>query len=415
MLAYVLAVVVGLGSFAFFINGFFYPGVHRKHDFIWSGVGMFYALVLWVCAGQIRGAILLSHLASVLLLGWFFGQVWQLRWQLLPRTQREQVPDPRTLAQVLRDQAKPIKPPSPQITTATAEITPSLISTPPIEAVVSEPIAPIPTEPPIPEPIAPTLTEPPIPKPVVVASPPTPNAAAKPIASAPTTKHHRQLDLSPSTLISVLNSLKAGTQQLFQNLLGKKPKRPTIVIDRSQSSGVTPKPAAQDPISGVPNPEEIPVSEVGIPDEESLLNNEVAPDPEAIDRIVQPTEFAADGEITVGEVVHDPSVDLDDWDEEDIEVAIESDGPTESSSAITEAGKEINATSETSETSAVSDAIECDPAETSENADVNPDSDIVPELMRPHAPSPDLVEAAIQDAIEKHQPTDPPEITESSP
>uniref|UniRef100_A0ACD5GY64 Ycf66 family protein n=1 Tax=Desertifilum tharense IPPAS B-1220 TaxID=1781255 RepID=A0ACD5GY64_9CYAN len=33
----------------------FFPEVYRKGDFIWSGVGLFYALVLWVCAGQIRG------------------------------------------------------------------------------------------------------------------------------------------------------------------------------------------------------------------------------------------------------------------------------------------------------------------------------------------------------------------------
>ena len=48
MLAYILALAVGLGSFSIYMAAFFFPEVHRKSDFTWSGVGLFYALIfLW--------------------------------------------------------------------------------------------------------------------------------------------------------------------------------------------------------------------------------------------------------------------------------------------------------------------------------------------------------------------------------
>jgi hypothetical protein len=82
MLAYVLALVIGLGSLGIYLTGFFFPEVHRKEDFIWSGIGLFYALVLWVCAGRITGGVLLGQTASVALLGWFGWQTLTLRREL---------------------------------------------------------------------------------------------------------------------------------------------------------------------------------------------------------------------------------------------------------------------------------------------------------------------------------------------
>ncbi|MGD2184325.1 Ycf66 family protein [Lusitaniella coriacea] len=73
MLAYILAIAVGLGSFAFLMAAFFFTEVHRKIDFLWSGVGLFYALVLWICAGRMTGGVLLGQTAAVSLivaLGW---------------------------------------------------------------------------------------------------------------------------------------------------------------------------------------------------------------------------------------------------------------------------------------------------------------------------------------------------------
>ncbi len=80
-MAYILALIVALGSFAMYMVAFFLPEVHRKNDFIWSGVGLFYALVLWICAGRITGGVLLGQSASVLLLGYFAWETFNLRFE----------------------------------------------------------------------------------------------------------------------------------------------------------------------------------------------------------------------------------------------------------------------------------------------------------------------------------------------
>ena len=79
MLAKFLALGVGFGSVIFYVAAFFFPEVHRRHDFFWSGIGLFYALMLWTCAGQITGAVLLGQLASVALLGALGWQTLRLR------------------------------------------------------------------------------------------------------------------------------------------------------------------------------------------------------------------------------------------------------------------------------------------------------------------------------------------------
>ncbi|PSN10391.1 hypothetical protein C7271_26060 [filamentous cyanobacterium CCP5] len=79
MLAKLLATGIGLGSLSFYVAAFFFPEVHRRHDFFWSGVGLFYALVLWVCAGRFTGALLLGQMASVALVVWLGWQTLRLR------------------------------------------------------------------------------------------------------------------------------------------------------------------------------------------------------------------------------------------------------------------------------------------------------------------------------------------------
>ncbi len=98
MLAYILALAVGLGSFSIYMAAFFFPEVHRKSDFTWSGVGLFYALILWACAGRITGALLLGQMAGVALLGFFAWETLTLRRQVTPIAQQTPVPGPAALA-----------------------------------------------------------------------------------------------------------------------------------------------------------------------------------------------------------------------------------------------------------------------------------------------------------------------------
>jgi hypothetical protein len=83
MLAYILAVLVGTGSVGLYAAAFFLPEIHRKNDFIWSGVGLFYALFLWLYAHQVTGGILVGQTSSVVLLGWFAWQIVKMRRQLV--------------------------------------------------------------------------------------------------------------------------------------------------------------------------------------------------------------------------------------------------------------------------------------------------------------------------------------------
>ncbi|QLE58100.1 Ycf66 family protein [Nostoc sp. TCL26-01] len=105
MLANVLALVVGLGSLAIYLAAFFFPEIHRKNDFIWSGVGLFYALVLWIFAPRISGGLLLGHVASVALLVWFGWQTLSLRRQLTPQAQQTPVPSSEAVRSTIQEQA----------------------------------------------------------------------------------------------------------------------------------------------------------------------------------------------------------------------------------------------------------------------------------------------------------------------
>lgn len=79
VLVHALAIAVGLGSTGLYLAAFFFPEVHRRHDFFWCGLGWFYALVLWTCAGQITGAVALGQVVSLVLLAWFCWQTLALR------------------------------------------------------------------------------------------------------------------------------------------------------------------------------------------------------------------------------------------------------------------------------------------------------------------------------------------------
>ncbi len=91
-MARILALAVGLGSFAFYMAFFFFPEVYRrKSDFIWSGLGFLYALTLWFCAGRFTGAVMLGQMAAVPLLLYLGWETLTLRRQLTPAGQQTPV------------------------------------------------------------------------------------------------------------------------------------------------------------------------------------------------------------------------------------------------------------------------------------------------------------------------------------
>ncbi|NER05276.1 MAG: hypothetical protein F6K17_23120 [Okeania sp. SIO3C4] len=104
MLTKILALAVGLGSLALYLVAFFFPEVHRKNDFIWSGLGLFYALVLWFCAGRITGAVLLGQVASVALLGYFGWQTLTLRRQVTPVAEQTKVSTQKSTKDITQEQ-----------------------------------------------------------------------------------------------------------------------------------------------------------------------------------------------------------------------------------------------------------------------------------------------------------------------
>jgi hypothetical protein len=104
MLAYILASIVGLGSIAIYLAAFFFPEIHRKNDFIWSGVGLFYALMLWIFGPNLSGWLLLGHVASVALLLWFGWQTLSLRRQLTLKVQQTAVPSTQQVQATIQKQ-----------------------------------------------------------------------------------------------------------------------------------------------------------------------------------------------------------------------------------------------------------------------------------------------------------------------
>lgn len=92
MLTYLLADVVAIASIGLFVAGaFLLPSIKRDRDEIWSGVGLFYALVLFACAGQVRGGLLLGQIAGVALMGWLGWQAFASRWASVPADERQKV------------------------------------------------------------------------------------------------------------------------------------------------------------------------------------------------------------------------------------------------------------------------------------------------------------------------------------
>ncbi|MGB3637027.1 MAG: Ycf66 family protein [Rivularia sp. (in: cyanobacteria)] len=103
-MTHILALIVGLGSLAIYLAAFFFPEVHRKNDFYLSGVGLFYALVLWVFSPRIGGWFFLGQASAVALLFWFGWQTFSLRRQVTPAMQQTPVPSVEAVKSNINEQ-----------------------------------------------------------------------------------------------------------------------------------------------------------------------------------------------------------------------------------------------------------------------------------------------------------------------
>jgi Ycf66 protein N-terminus len=274
MLAYILAVLVGTSSVGLYLWAFFFPEIHRKQDFIWSGVGLFYALFLWLYAHQVTGGILVGQTTSVALLGWFAWETFKLRRQLVPidRSTVTVAPNP-TQPQNQRDsKPKAVKPsiaptptPTPTPTVVTTKTAPVVTSIPldrtkvppatPRSAPASKAAPPQPTKPvntaPVPvvpsNPTASPTTSSPaadvpakisrsIDVPVQVATPaptstPTPSAA------------NNSIDVTEETWIK----LEVKPAPALAKPLGTPAQPPTAAKAEAQSTAVVPEIVTQNP------------------------------------------------------------------------------------------------------------------------------------------------------------------------
>ncbi|MCM1982579.1 Ycf66 family protein [Lyngbya confervoides] len=93
MLTLLLVWTIALGSLAIFLAGMIFPELSRKNDLIWVGVGLFYALILWVYSGKIGGGLLLGQTAGVSMLVWLGWQTMTQRRELTPEDKKTPVPE----------------------------------------------------------------------------------------------------------------------------------------------------------------------------------------------------------------------------------------------------------------------------------------------------------------------------------
>jgi Ycf66 protein N-terminus len=193
MLAHILAVLVGTGSVGLYLAAFFLPDIHRKPDFIWSGVGLFYALTLWIYARQEIGGLLVGQIASVALLAWLGWQTLILRRQLIPVSQQTPIPGttkPPERSGLDRSTAK-----APKSTAKTASPTTSKTSVPQPPA-TNPSVQPAPSSKTAP---VQNVAQPPATNPSVQPSPSPKTAPIQNVAQAPATSPSVQPVPSPKT------------------------------------------------------------------------------------------------------------------------------------------------------------------------------------------------------------------------
>lgn len=99
-MTYILVWIISLGSLGLYLMAYLFPEVHRKNDFIWGGVGLFYALILLAYAKTMPGGLLIGQIASVSLIVWLGQQTLRQRQLLTPEDAPR--PEPGSVSDRLR-------------------------------------------------------------------------------------------------------------------------------------------------------------------------------------------------------------------------------------------------------------------------------------------------------------------------
>jgi hypothetical protein len=413
MLTYLLAFAMGLGSLALYLSAFFYPEVYRKGDLMWSGVGLFYALVLWVCAERITGGVLLGQMASISLIGWLGWQTFNSRLGLsseLPsgtdlQARADRVLSPETTAK-LKQQFNNVKDWAQALITTTQSATTQ--SKEPTAATSAKPYQPLKRE----DFGKPTVT-------VKASTEQTPDLSAKAdniSAETPTNK--------PNIVSSVAESVRSIAVS-FQ-----KPKKNTSTYVRKEFRDATP--VAENPVGEDVDAEafdfETDTPEVSNSEPAQAVESisvEAAPVEEPDEAAIEETAISemmitevAVTETTVTQapsdsVPSDSTMSADEIEQEELEFEASRNDlemiPHPDSLTVNEepiAAQDSDPTDVLEEASPEVQDLEVQNSETDE------DEEIVPPPIPPRPPRPDLVEAAVADAEAKHLPADPPETIE---
>jgi Ycf66 protein N-terminus len=264
MLAHILAVLVGTGSLGLYIAAFFFPEIHRKQDFIWSGVGFFYALSLWIYARQTIGGVLVGETASVALIGWFVWQTLKLRRQLVPTNQQTPIPSASKIQQQLG-----LKP------TATSK--PTATKSKSTVAKTPDPVPPKPNNTPAPStPIAGTVDRSQPKSPPVV--PPTPSV---PSVRVPVEVRVERKPPQPPTATPTVPTpaeppvVRATIPNPVAVPVEPKPQKPPTVA--SPFPSIPPTPVVAVPVEPKPSPATTTVPTAPQPEEEAWIKLEVKP------------------------------------------------------------------------------------------------------------------------------------------
>lgn len=270
MLAHILAVLVGTGSVGLYISAFFFPEIHRKQDFIWSGVGFLYALTLWIYARQMMGGILVGQISSVALIGWFGWQTLKLRQQLAPVSPQPPTAGTTKLRERLglnRSTVQATKPtPAPTPAKTTEPVTPPLVKNSLVQPSVSQKTAPVESIPSTKNPIVQPVSQKATPTQSVPLSPPknslvqpssTPKTApvesnlppARQISQPAKSQPETETDLAPTLRVDVVESTEKAWIKLevksspATKPLGTAVKPPTPLL-LSAASNPDPQPPA---------------------------------------------------------------------------------------------------------------------------------------------------------------------------